>query len=88
MPVFGSPFSGLANDRMLTQDELIRAIRFMVASEYEATQLYAQLADSTDNASFELVRAVRITQLVHYFGGLNVAERSRFTYGSEMVAGQ
>ena len=49
MPVFGSPFSGLANDRKLTDSELIRAVRFMVAAEYEATQLYVQLAESTDN---------------------------------------
>ena len=49
MPGFGSPFSGLANDRKLTDEELVRAIRFMVASEYEATQMYTQLAESTDN---------------------------------------
>ena len=49
MAVFGSPFSGLANDRKLTDAELIRAVRFMVAAEYEATQLYMQLAESTDN---------------------------------------
>jgi rubrerythrin len=49
MPTFGSPFSGLANDRKLNDEELVRAIRFMVASEYEATQLYMQLADSIDH---------------------------------------
>ena len=49
MPGFGSPFSGLANDRKVTNEELVRAIRFMVASEYEATQMYMQLAESTDN---------------------------------------
>jgi rubrerythrin len=49
MAVFGSPFSGLAKDKKLTDAELIRAIRFMVAAEYEATQLYMQLAESTDN---------------------------------------
>jgi len=49
MPEFGSPFSGLASDRKLTQPELIRAIRFMVAAEYEAVQLYMQLAESTDD---------------------------------------
>ena len=49
MPAFGSPFSGLANDRKLKDEELVRAIRFMVASEYEAIQLYMQLAESTDN---------------------------------------
>jgi rubrerythrin len=49
MPSFGTPFSGLANARKLTHQELIRAIRFSVASEYEATQLYVQLAESTDD---------------------------------------
>ena len=49
MPEFGSPFSGLANDRKLTHEELVRAIRFMIAAEYEAVQLYMQLAESTDN---------------------------------------
>jgi rubrerythrin len=49
MPAFGSPFAELANTRKLTDAELVRAIRFMVASEYEATQMYMQLAESTDN---------------------------------------
>jgi len=49
MPEFGSPFSGLAKDRKITEEELIRAIRFMIAAEYEAIQLYMQLAESTDN---------------------------------------
>jgi rubrerythrin len=55
MPEFGNPFAGLKNDRKLTHDELIRAIRFMVSAEYEAIQLYVQLAESTDN---ELAKAV------------------------------
>jgi len=50
MPEFCSPFSGLASDRKLTKDELVRAVRFMVAAEYEAIQLYMQLAESTDNS--------------------------------------
>ncbi|MDD3027825.1 MAG: ferritin family protein [Erysipelotrichaceae bacterium] len=49
MPEFASPFSGLANDRKLSDAELIRAIRFMVAAEYEAIQMYMQLAESIDN---------------------------------------
>jgi len=49
MPVFGSPFSGSANNRKLTDEELVRAIRFMVAAEFEATQLYSQLVESTEN---------------------------------------
>ena len=49
MPEFGNPLSGLANNRKITEAELIRAIRFMVAAEYEAVQLYMQLAESTNN---------------------------------------
>ena len=55
MPGFGSPFSGLANDRKLTHEELVRAIRFMVAAEYEATQMYLQLAESTDTRAAQFV---------------------------------
>jgi rubrerythrin len=49
MPEFGNPFSGKAKVNKLTDAELIRSIRFMVAAEYEATQMYMQLAESTDN---------------------------------------
>ena len=49
MPDFGTSFSGKASERKLTQAELIRAIRFMIAAEYEAVQLYMQLAESIDD---------------------------------------
>jgi rubrerythrin len=49
MPDFGNALSGLKNDRKLTDAELVRAIRFMVAAEYEAIQMYMQLAESTSN---------------------------------------
>jgi rubrerythrin len=66
MPGFGSPFSGLANDRKLTHEELVRAIRFMVAAEYEATQLYMQLAESTDNElAAEVLKEIADEELVH-----------------------
>jgi len=66
MPTFGSPFSGLAKDTKLTDEELVRAIRFMVASEYEATQLYMQLAESTDNKlAMEVLKDIADEELVH-----------------------
>ena len=66
MPDFGSSFSGLANDRKLNDEELIRAIRFMIAAEYEATQLYMQLADSTDNKlAVEVLKDIADEELVH-----------------------
>jgi len=66
MPGFGSPFSGLANDRKLTHEELVRAIRFMVAAEYEATQSYIQLAKSTDNKlAVKVLKEIADEELVH-----------------------
>lgn len=49
MPEFTHPFAGRAAETPVTHQELIRAIRFSVAAEYEAIQLYMQLAESTDN---------------------------------------
>jgi len=66
MPAFGSPFSGLANGRKLTDEELVRAIRFMVAAEYEAIQLYMQLAESTDNQlAVEVLKDIADEERVH-----------------------
>jgi len=57
MPEFCNPFAVLKNDRKLTHEELVRAIRFMVAAEYEAIQLYQQTAESTND---ELAKKVLI----------------------------
>ena len=75
MSDFGQPFSGLKHDRKLTDAELIRAIRFMVSAEYEAIQMYMQLAESTDNklaidvltdiADEERVHAGEFLRLLH-----------------------
>ena len=66
MPEFGSPFSGLANDRKLTHEELVRAIRFMVAAEYEAVQLYMQLAESIDDElAIEVLKDIADEEKVH-----------------------
>lgn len=55
MPNFASPFSEPLNGRKLTSEELIRAIRFVIAAEYEAAQMYMQIVEATDN---ELVKKV------------------------------
>jgi len=66
MPGFGSPFTGVAHDRKLTEEELIRAIRFMVAAEYEAIQLYMQLAESIDNKLIiEVLKDIADEERVH-----------------------
>jgi rubrerythrin len=66
MPDFRNPFDVLKNDRLLTHDELVRAIRFMIAAEYEATQLYEQLAESTDEALAQnVLRDIAKEERVH-----------------------
>ena len=66
MPDFGSPFSGLTRDRKLTHAELIRAIRFLVAAEYEAVQLYMQLAESIDDElAIEVLKDIADEERVH-----------------------
>ena len=94
MPDFRSPFSGLANDRKLTDEELVRTIRFMVAGEYEAVQMYLQLAESTDNkfamavlkdiADEELVHAGEFLKLLHY---LAPEEAKLYEKGAKEVDG-
>lgn len=66
MPEFGNSFAGVANDRKLTHTELVRAIRFMIAAEYEAIQLYDQLAESTDNKlAIEVLKDIADEEKVH-----------------------
>ncbi|WOF15937.1 rubrerythrin [Methanoplanus sp. FWC-SCC4] len=92
MPEFGNPFSGMKSDRKLTDEELIRAIRFMVSAEYEAIQLYEQLAESTDNklakevlydiANEEKVHAGEFLRLLHE---LEPSEEKYYKEGYEEV---
>jgi len=92
MPEFGNPFSGLAQERKLTDAELIRAIRFMISAEYEAIQLYMQLAESTDNklaidvltdiADEEQVHAGEFLRLLHE---LAPDEQKHYSEGTEEV---
>ena len=49
MPEFLNPFSGKVPDRLLTKEELIRAVRLDLAAEHEAVHLYMAHAEATDN---------------------------------------
>lgn len=65
VPEFGNPFAGHAKPN-LTPQELVRAVRFVVAAEYEAVQFYTQLAESTDNLLAQAVlKDVAQEELVH-----------------------
>ena len=55
MPSFENAFSTLALGRKISRDELIRAIRFFISAEYEAVQMYTQIAEATED---EIAKAV------------------------------
>jgi len=92
MPEFGNPFAGMKMDRKLTHEELVRAIRFMIAAEYEAIQLYQQLAESIDDklaievlediANEEKVHAGEFLRLLHH---LDKKEAGYYAEGAEEV---
>lgn len=66
MPEFANPFSGLAKGSTISKEELVRAIRFMIAAEYEAIQLYMQLAESTDSRlAREVLKDIADEERVH-----------------------
>lgn len=66
MPEFSHPFQGNKCDRTLTKEELIRAIRFSIASEFEAIQLYEQLKDSiNDEKCKKILEEVADDERVH-----------------------
>lgn len=49
MPEFGTPYSVISSGKKVSKEELIRAIRLFIAAEYEAIQLYEEIAESTDD---------------------------------------
>ena len=67
MPEFCSSLpSSVKAERKLTKSELIRAIRYMIAAEYEAAGLYTQLIDSID--------CERPDEFAHYDAGAKEVE--------------
>jgi rubrerythrin len=66
MPGFGDPLTGLSLNRNLTKEELIRAIRFMVAAEYEAVEMYGKVADASPDPKIkEAIESVIKEERVH-----------------------
>jgi len=92
MPDFGQPFYGLKKEHKISDQELIRSIRFMIAAEYEAIQLYMQLAESTDNKlAIEVLKDIADEERVHageflrLLKELDPDEESFYAEGAEEV---
>ena len=66
MPAFENAKPVLKLGEKVSDEELIRSIRYFIAAEYEAVQMYSQLAEMTDN---KLAKAVLLDiaeeELVH-----------------------
>ena len=79
MPEFVNPFSGKVPDRVLTRNELVRALRLDLAAEHEAVHTYLAHADATDNplakavltdiANEERVHAGEFARLISILSG-------------------
>lgn len=78
MPEFATPFSCKKSDRKLTKEELIRAVRFSIASEYEAIQLYEELEESIDNEDAK--------KLLHEIAGDEKVHVGNFLHLLQMLA--
>jgi rubrerythrin len=95
MPTFGSPFSGLAKEKKISPEELIRAIRFSISAEYEATQQYMQLVESTDNSLVikvltEIANEERVHagELLRLLNELSPDEAKFYAKGAKEVEGK
>ena len=90
MPDFATPFSCKKSDRKLTKEELIRAIRFSIASEYEAIQLYEELEESIDNEDAKRLlneiagdEKVHVGNFLHLLNILSPDEENSYKEGCE-----
>lgn len=76
MPQFVGPFSGNAPVGEMTTEELARAIRFAIAAEYEAVQIYQQIAEaSPDLEVSEILLDIADEEIVHAGEFLNLLSR-------------
>lgn len=85
---FGTPFSGNISPKKLTTEETVRAIRFSIAAEYEAIQLYTQLAESIDDVYTIKVlqdisneEKVHVGELLKVLDKLDPTEKEHYTDG-------
>jgi len=66
MPDTASRLTKLTQDRKLTDDELVAAVRSMLAAENESAQLYMQLAvAAADQPAAEVFKAIADDERAH-----------------------
>lgn len=70
MPEFSDIHSTYAPHKKLNPTEMARAIKFAIASEFEAIQLYQQIMESTENEKIIHVLEEITEDEKHHAGGL------------------
>jgi rubrerythrin len=76
MPEFGTPFAGNDLGKKFGRDELIRAVRFSIAAEYEAVQFYEQVMQATDDpAVLAIFGDITKEEIMHAGQFLSLLER-------------
>ena len=55
MPEFSTPLGCKKSDKNFSHEELIRSIRFSIASEFEAIQIYEQIKEAIDNVHAQTI---------------------------------
>lgn len=70
MPEFADIENVYSPSKKLTEVEMLRAIKFAIASEFEAIQLYQQIMESTDNEDVKKVLTEITNDEKHHAGGL------------------
>ena len=71
MPNFNTINTVYSPERKLTSTEILRAIKFSIAAEYEAIQLYQQIMENTNNKNVIKALAEITQDEKKHVGGLN-----------------
>lgn len=70
MPSFGDINTVYNPTKKLNKEEIIRALQFGIASEYETIQIYQQIMASTDNDAVKTVLTDLTNDEMHHAGAL------------------
>ncbi len=70
MPHFDDIHNIYAPTQKLNEAEMIRAIKLGIASEYESTQIYQQIMESTDNQDVKTILQGIAEDEIHHAGKL------------------
>ncbi len=75
MPEFSDINSVYSKDKKLTKPELIRAIKFAIASEFEAVQVYQQIIEGFDSVEIKrVIEEIIFDEKKHAGGFLKLLE--------------